>query len=490
MNFIGRDRDRQILREALDSAEPELVAITGRRRVGKTFLVTEETRDCLTFSMTGVKGASLREQLVNFSNGVQALVEPVQSTDASPANHPTAPAAAKDWQSAFQKLTTLLQAKVANDERVVLFFDELPWLASPRSRFMPAFDFFWNDWASKHANVKVIICGSAASWMIERVIRNKGGLYNRVTRRIQIEAFTLAETKAFLESRGVTLSLRQIIEIYMVFGGIPHYLKEVRPGMSAKQNIEASCFQTGGLLQDEYRHLYYSLFEQAERHHKVVEALAGRRRGMTRDQLIKETGLPSGGAFTNVLWELEASGFIGSFTPLSFGRAKKSKPVYVLKDGYTLFYLHWIRSAGPEFDWLQASQGAAWLAWSGLAFETVCFQHMAQIKQALGIRSVSTSSAPWKRTGTKNEPGAEIDLLIDRADDCMNVCEMKFGQGEHVIDAAGARNLRNKSEVLRRVSKTRKALFVTMITVDGLFENQWSGEVVSNEVTAADLFAD
>ena len=309
--LIGRIRERAVLEEALGSPDPELVAVYGRRRVGKTFLVRETLGSALLFELTGVHGAPRAEQLRNFATAMEAATGRKDKESIA------------DWLQAFQQLQTALAPRLKRGPKRVIFFDELPWLASRKSGFLRAFEHFWNSWGSRQTRLVVVICGSAASWMIERILRAKGGLHNRVTRRLRLLPFTLAETRALLESRNVRLEPYQLVELYMTMGGIPHYLKEVRRGRSAAENIERICFDRDGLLHDEFNNLYPSLFERPERHESIVRVLASSPRGLNRTDLLERAELSSGGRTSGVLSELEASGFITRTS--AFGRPVKGR---------------------------------------------------------------------------------------------------------------------------------------------------------------------
>jgi hypothetical protein len=374
------------------------------------------------------------------------------------------------------------------DRKWVVFFDELPWLASPRSRFLAALDHFWNSWASRQRHLIVVICGSAASWMIHKVIQHRGGLHNRVTERIRLEPFTLGEAFQYLRSRGVNLGRRQTLELYLALGGIAHYLKQVEPGRSAAQSIDDVCFSPTGVLTDEFGRLYASLFEHADRHVRVIRALNEKRRGLTRSELLRVGGVPTGGGATALLDELVESGFV--LRTLPFAKAAKDA-LYRLSDEYSMFYLTWIerhRSSGPDI-WLKKQAGPAWRAWSACAFESVCLKHVRQLKQALGIAGVETTESAWSyRRKDDSLAGAQIDLLLDRRDNCINLCEMKFSQGEFVIDRRYAEELRRNREVFREVTKTRKTLFVTMVTAFGVRDNEYRRELVDHCIQMEGLF--
>ena len=474
--LIGRNPEQAVLRRALESPEAELVAVYGRRRVGKTFLVREFFRDHLCFELTGVRDAALREQLQNIAT---ALGQSLQVG--------FRPAAPSSWQDAFEQLIRFLSGLEANRKWVV-FFDELPWLASHRSRFLAALDHFWNSWASRQRHLIVVICGSAASWMIHKIIQDRGGLHNRVTKRIRLDPFTLGETFQYLQSRGVNLGHRQTLELYLAVGGIAHYLKQVEPGRSAAQIIDDLCFSRTGALADEFSQLYASLFEHSQQHVKIIRALNQNRRGLTRNELLRAGGVRTGGGATAVVDELVESGFV--LKTLPFGKAKNDS-LYRLSDEYSMFYLTWMerhRSSGPDV-WLKRQASPAWKAWSGCAFEGVCLKHARQLKQALGISGVETTESAWShRPADDSQPGAQIDLLIDRRDDCINLCEMKFSQGEFVIDRRYAEELRKKRQVFRDVTKTRKTLFITMVTAFGVRDNEYRRELVDHSIEMHALF--
>jgi hypothetical protein len=474
--LIGRQAERAELRHALQSGRPQLIALYGRRRVGKTYLIRTFFEQQLCFELTGVRGASLSQQLANFARALERATQyPLK--------------APRDWAEAFQELIRYLPEPLRHGPKVV-FFDELPWLAARRSGFLPAFEHFWNSWGSRQNNLLVVICGSAASWMIAKVLHQKGGLHNRVTLSTPLHPFTLHETEAFLQARGMQLDRKQIIELAMALGGIPYYLDYVRKGRSAAQNIEALFFAPNAPLHDEFAKLFAALFEHHERHVKVIRALARKQSGLSRQELAAATGLTTGGNMSIILSELETSGFICSMTP--FGRAARDK-VHRLVDELTLFHLRWMDGKRQHSDgagrWMRIHATPAWHAWSGYAFENLCFQHIAQLKQALGISGVQTETSSWRhQPSTADETGAQIDLVIDRRDGVINLCEMKFSNGEFVIDKKYAGELRTKLDTFRRVTRTRKSLFLTMVTTHGVKPNDYQMELVQNSVTADALF--
>jgi len=376
--------------------------------------------------------------------------------------------------------------KIQTKEKMVVFLDELPWLATPNSGFLRALGFFWNSWAVKQ-NIVVVICGSAASWMIRRVVNHKGGLHNRITQRIFLQPFTLLETQEYLKSKRVNFTLQQLVELYMAIGGIPHYLKEVEAGLGVVQNIDKLCFSVNGVLRDEFLRLYPSLFENSERHEAIVRALGKTHQGMDRTNLIKKIALSDGGNITQILEELEQSGFISSFFP--FGKKKKGK-LYRLSDEYSLFYLKFIEGKKKEGEgtWQHYSQTQAYKTWSGYAFENVCMKHIPQIKKALGISGVYAETSSFYKKGTKEEKGTQIDLLLDRNDKVINVFEIKFYNSEIIITEAYAKLLREKLRIFQETTNTRKYLMLSMISAFGIKQNMHSLGFVEQSLLVEDLF--
>lgn len=471
--FIGRKEEQAILKEALNSKEAEMIAVIGRRRVGKTFLIKTIYQKEIVFDITGIQNGELQNQLEAFRD---RLIEYSKSQLSIPKP--------KDWFEAFKLLKEYLQT-LSKDKKHVIFFDELPWLATHKSKFLQAFGYFWNSWAWQQ-NLVVVICGSAASWMIQKIVNNTGGLYNRITRRIYLQPFTLSETEEFLKDKHLKFTRYQIIQLYMTLGGVPHYLKEVKRGKSAIQNINDICFSRNGLLRDEFLRLYPSLFPNADKHFKVIRALAEKRDGLTRQEIIKHTQLKDGGGLTTVLDELSHSGFI---TPYRAFQKKKGN-IYRLTDEYSLFYLKFIENKELEGEdiWQHLSQTQTYKTWAGYAFENICLKHIPQIKKALGISGIYSLSSSFYRKGTATQKGVQIDLLIDRKDHVINLFEIKFYNKEFTINKDYAEILRQKMWRFEEITKTKKQLTWVFISTYGLKQNEHSLEMINKSLTIDDLF--
>jgi len=472
--LIGRDVEKKLLQNALDSGSPELIALFGRRRVGKTFLIRRYLEKHLVLDFAGTLDAKLADQLENFKKalGKAAGNEKLYQTQSN-------------WPDAFDQLVHCLTPKLATGKAVV-FLDEFPWLNTHKSGFLTAFDHWWNSWGNTQNNLVVVICGSAASWMIKNIVNNKGGLHNRITRKIRLLPFTLEETEKYLQARKVNLDRYQILQLYMVMGGIPHYLKEILKGESSAQAIDRICFTKDGLLETEFKNLYHSLFDNATKHLAIVQVLASNNSGLTRSEIIEKAGLSSGGTITDLMDELIESGFVMAWQPYE----KKSRDtIYKLSDEFTHFYFKFMERnrSGGKGTWQSFSTGQSWRSWSGVAFERAALKHINQLKKAIGIAAVYTEEATWRYQPATGK-GAQIDLLIDRRDFVINICEMKYSESEFVIDKSYAADLEKKRKVFKQESGTRKSLFLTMITTFGIKDNTYATQLIQNSITMDALF--
>lgn len=460
-----------MLNEYLNSEKPEFLAVYGRRRVGKTFLIKEFFNNDLVFYHTGLANSDTEMQLRNFHATIQK-----QGNAPYPLTN--------NWFEAFEQLIYLLEHSKKKGKKVV-FLDELPWMDTHKSGFITALEHFWNGWASSRPDILLIVCGSATSWMTNKLIKNRGGLHNRITRQMHIRPFTLKECEDFFAINNMVLSRYQIIESYMILGGIPYYLSLMQKKLSLAQNIDALCFAKDAVLKNEFSNLYASLFKHSENHIKIVTALGSKNKGLNREELIRITKLSDGGGFSKTLEELEQCGFIQRYH--TFGKTQK-KVLYQLIDAYSLFYLNFVRH-NPYHDehfWSNSIDSAKHRAWTGYAFEQVCFWHIDQIKKALGISGVLTQISSWR--SHKSDVNAQIDLLIDRNDHVINLCEIKYANGEFTIDKKTEENIRNKKNVFIQETKTRKAVHLTMITTYGIKTNIYS-DMIQSAITAEDLFS-
>lgn len=484
--IVGRRAEREVLSEAARTDQAALVAIYGRRRVGKTHLVRAHLEPLAGtyFEAIGQHAAPRSVQLANFREQLER----------------TFGRRLPELRSWREALTVLGDAVVEVAERaprkpVVLFFDELPWMATHRSGLLPAIDYLWNARLSRLPNLTWVLCGSAASFMLDRLINARGGLHNRITHRLRLEPFRLGEVRELLKSRGVRRGISHTLELYMAFGGVPYYLHLVRSGTSAQQAIGELCFTRAGQLRDEFGRLFSSLFEESGEHERLVRAAAKQRRGLGRDELLASASLSSGGRSSRRLDELEAAGFLARYVP--WGRSRRDS-VYRLVDEYCLFYLHWIESApasvlpdrGAQY-WLAKMATPAFRAWSGYAFEGICLKHAAEIQAALGIDSMANEVGTWSyrpSRGVRDAMGAQVDLLFDRPDGVVNLCELKYAADDFVLTKAYAKELVTKAEVFKERTKTKKDVVITLVTTHGLKPGLWNDEVVDSVVTVQDLF--
>lgn len=469
--IIGRKEEQRILLSAAQSEYSEFIAVYGRRRIGKTYLIRETFGYKFTFQHTGLAKGSIKEQLFSFA---------ISLRDAGYDDCPTP----KSWLEAFSLLSHYL--KNSSDEKKIIFLDELPWMDTPRSNFISALEHFWNAWASARKDIVLIICGSATSWIINKVINDHGGLHNRVTQQIALQPFTLNECEQFITSKGMEMSRYQIAECYMILGGVPFYWSLLERGLSLAQNIDRIFFAKNGKLTNEFNLLYASLFKSPEQYIAVVTALGRKKAGMTREEILEAANKESNGALSKVLDELEYCGFIRKYN--DYGK-KTKQAIYQLIDNYTLFYFKFIlqNENNDEHFWSASIDSAMHRAWSGLAFERLCLAHIQQIKAGLGIAGVLSNVYAWRKEADENGKGTQIDLLIDRNDQVINICEMKYSLSEYVIDAEYERNLRNKKNAFINATNTHKAIHLTMVTTYGVRKNTHYG-IVQNEILLDDLF--
>lgn len=463
--MIGRTKERNMLLEAFASQYSELVAVYGRRRVGKTFLVRETFNNGFVFQHTGIKSGNGSVQLARFR---QSLVEQ---------GHSSCPEL-KNWFEAFDNLKVVINMSAA--ERKVVFIDEIPWMGRSDTYFIAALENFWNGWVSARKDILLIVCGSATSWVLDKIVHNRDGLHNRVTYRIRLAPFTLKECEEYAQSRGLEYTRDQLAECYMILGGIPLYWRYLERGKSVAQNVDELFFSGSDKLENEFDELYASLFEHPEPYLAIVAALAKKKCGMTRSEVSDMSGVNESGALSRYLKILEQCGFIRQFTEIG----KKTKgAVYQLIDNFTLFYFRFMesRNSNDEHFWAAMADSRTHSTWAGLAFERLCLQHIDGIKRALGISGVLTNVHSWR-----NE-NAQIDLLIDRRDGIINICEMKYWAGPYTMTAEDDAALANKREEFKATVKTQKAVHLTMVTSFGVKHNAYANKVQSF-VTLDDLF--
>ena len=468
--MIGREQETRLLKEYLNSNRSEFIAIYGRRRVGKTFFIRQIVGDKACFALTGMENASMKDQLTNFFFTLRRVFPEA-----------TQP---KSWIEAFDELETYLEHRPKGKKIIVI--DELPWLDTVRSKFISALELFWNAWASARNDIKLIVCGSATSWMIDKIINNRGGLHNRRTHQIYIAPFTLNESQRYFKAYGFGYRQKEIAECQMVMGGVAYYYSLMRPEESVAQNIDRLFFADNGELQNEFNNLYRSLFKKAGDHIAIVTAMATKAKGLTRKELLEATKLNNNKKFTKTMEELEKCGFIRTYIP--FGKTKRDT-LFQLTDAFTLFHFHFTNANKyhDESFWTHSLNSPRYRAWSGYAFEILCLNHITQIKKALGISGIQSRACCWVgKTNSKNK-GAQIDLVIDRADQTVNICEMKFSRSAYEITKSDDANFENKLNIFLEQTHTTKSLMMTMITSFGIKPNKYSGNI-QNQVIMENLF--
>jgi uncharacterized protein len=483
---IGRKLEQSVLELVYSSKKPEFLAIYGRRRVGKTFLIRSffKKKTCLFFNSTGIHKQPMALQIQQFTKEIGRVF--YQGTELKEK---------KNWFETFELLLEAIQKQTPHEKKIVLFFDEFPWMATHKSHLLQALEFYWNRHLSQDHRIKLIICGSSASWIIRNIVNNKGGLHNRLTRTIHLEPLSLKETKDFLNYLNIKLNLKHISQIYMVTGGVPYYLSYINKAGSSAQIIENMVFVKDSFFIKEFENLYSSLFDDAETYIELIRIIAHARYGLSQEEIFQASeGTTKGGSAVDKLRDLENAGFILSFKPYQH---QKKGIYYRVIDEYTLFYFKWIEpikqtllTKGIRVGYWQSVQNSpSWHAWAGYSFESVCYKHLSQISESLALSPASIPSA-WRYSPTKGsrEQGAQIDLLFDRNDDAITICEIKYSAQPFGIDKSYAEKLKQKIEVFRKITRTNKQIFLAMITSNGLKNSIYSEELVTGQVTLDDLF--
>ncbi|MCF0207514.1 MAG: ATP-binding protein [Bacteroidales bacterium] len=472
--FVGRNKEIKELDSIMSSNKSEFVIIYGRRRVGKTFLIQNYFDKKFTFSFVGWRNQSTKTQLERFSKAISQY---------SNSRKPKQP---DSWTEAFDLLEEYIESIKTSDKKVI-FFDEMPWIDTKQSEFVEALEYFWNSWASLRDDIVFIACGSATSWMVDKLVDNQGGLHNRITRRIYLRPFNLNETKQYLENKDIDWDYYQTIQLYMIVGGVPFYLSLLDNRLSLAQNIDNLFFKPGAVLQDEFEELYNALFSKADSYILVVKALADKREGLLRSEIEQRTKI-SGGTLTKILKNLERCDFVETFSQF---KCKSKYTLYRLKDFFTLFYYKFINgnNTKDECFWQHASLTHSVESWEGFSFELVCYVHLLQLKKALGISGIATETSSWRYIAGPNDStkGAQVDLIISRADKVIHLLEIKFASSKYSITKEYYERIKARKELFAQANNISVGLADTFVTPFGLSDGKYK-PLIHSEITAEDLF--
>ena len=465
---VGRTREQQVLTDTLSSHRSELIAVYGRRRIGKTYLIRKFFDTKIIFSFTGLSTGNRAAQIKNFMIKLNELTDEFKN-EKQP----------NDWLDAFRLLRLHLNGIRKSKNKKVLFIDEFPWIDTHKSGFLPAFENFWNDYCTTRNDLIVVVCGSAASYMVKKVIKNSKGLSKRITQTIKLQPFNLQETRSFFKYKGIKMEEYEIVKIYMTLGGVAEYLEHVKKGDSAVLTINQLCFTEEAYLEDEYDEVFKSLFDENSFHQKIMNALAkSKKEGCSRDEILKELNISSGGKFSKSLEELKLSGFILKYDAHKNG---SKTTLYRIYDEFCLFYLQFMKPFKGS-KWTHLFQKQEYKSWCGYAFETICLKHVEEIKKALKCNQISSKNYSW------SNPKAQVDLVIDRTDDVVNLCEIKFHNDEFSIDAEYLKKLRKKENEFRAATKSKKGIYTVLISTWGVKQNQYSQAIVTNDIKMNCLF--
>ncbi len=470
--ITGREKEVQLLEKTIKDDSSHFVAVYGRRRIGKTYLIRQTFKSRFTFQHSGLYNRPLKDQLFEFNASIKDAGGKAEKLP-------------KNWLEAFESLKDLI--RMSTEKKKVIFIDELSWMDTPKSDLIPALEHFWNGWASARDDIILIVCASATSWMLNNVVHGKGGLYNRLTEQIKLEPFSLSECKDFVEKNGLAFKELQILQFYMIFGGVPYYWTFLEKGLSLSQNVDNILFSKNAPLKDEFDYLYAAIFKNPAVYIKIIETLGKKKVGMTREEIISESGILNSGDLTKKLEELESCGFIRKY--YSFGMKKKNA-LYQLVDFFTLYYYRFLsQKPTDEHFWTNQLNTPTRNTWEGLAFERVCLMHVDEIKNKLGISGIYTDVNSWycKPDSKKGILGSQIDLLIVRKDQVINLCEMKYTTTEYSITEKNEQDINKKIHDLITVTGTKYAVYPTLVSPIGIVENSHS-EIIQSVITLDDLF--
>jgi uncharacterized protein len=480
--LIGRKKEQTELEEIFSSKKPEFVLIYGRRRIGKTFLIKKFflKKSCVFFNVTGIKDGALSEQLIEFSKSIGECFY-----------HGATIAAPDSWMKAFDELNKAISSHSKN-KKIILFMDEFPWMATKKSRLIQALEYYWNQYWSDNGNLKLIICGSSAAWIVKKILYQKGGLHNRVTRQIILKPFDLIETRQFLKENNIELTPASVLQLYLVFGGVPFYLEQLKRNQSVAANINNLCFKESSILFNEFDKLFQSLFDNYNDYLSLVKIIGQAPYGISRTE-VELRSKTFGGRLTERLKDLETAGFIKSFSPIFH---KKYGTYYRIFDEFCYFYLKWIEpeqstllTLVPDHNyWSQILKSPSYRSWSGYAFEMLCYKHISVIKRELNILDDARVGV-WRYDSRKNadEKGAQIDLLFDQSDSVI-LCEIKYTEKPFSIDKDYAENLCRKIEIFKKITKTRKQIFLALISSSEVKVNQYFKNLISSRVVVIEDF--
>ena len=469
--LIGRKLEQAKLQACMESERSEFVVVYGRRRIGKTFLVRRFFKDNYAFSFVGKHEMRREQQLAEFAKELMCY------------SHSAFVPQLKNWTEAFDALQRLLETYNIPGKKVV-FFDEMPWMDTPKSDFVSALENFWNGWANMRDDIVLVACGSATSWMVDKLLHNQGGLFNRITQKLYLRPFKLSEMEQYLDEKHFGWNRYQIAQCYMILGGIPFYLTLLNPKLSLLSNIDELFFADAhAMLRTEYNELYSTLFKRPDNYLAVIRMLTERKEGFTRKEISEKTKL-GGAALSKILSDLEQCDFIFSYA--RYGNAKNNA-IYRIKDFYTLFYYKYVNGIDTKdsLRWTHLSSTPQVSSWQGFSFELLCLLHLDEIKKALGIDRILNDASAWR--SRQPEQNTQIDLVIERADHNINLCEMKFSSGMYAIDKGYEQKLRERMSIFLAETMTRCSTRITMVTTYGVLQNKHSG-IVNDEVLLDDLF--
>jgi AAA+ ATPase superfamily predicted ATPase len=430
MDFIGRNSELARLDRFLRSPQPRIAVIYGRRRIGKSMLIQQALQGTSPLFFEALEERSTRDQLNHFMFQLQHLT-------GHQAGRP------RRWTEALLQLNQVLEVRPRP-----LVFDEFQWMANYRHELVSELKYVWDHFLSKRSGQKLILCGSIASFMVEKVLKSSA-LYGRIETELEVPAFKLIETQRMLPGKGFD----EIVQAHLLTGGVPKYLELMRDYPSVQLALQDLAFKPDGYFTTEYQRIFASHFGRNPDFEAIIRALAARPLGLMREELAQTAKITPGGRLSEHLRDLESAGFMSAETP--FHRGLESRQIkYFLCDAYLRFYFAFIR---PNLKKIRAGQGAnilaglfgnsAMQAWMGRSFEYLCLQHALEISRIVGFSAVDFKMGPYFSPARRGTPGVQVDLVFDRADNVLTVCEMKHSSKPVGIEVIAS--MKRKIEILQ-----------------------------------------
>ena len=410
--FVGRKKELSLLEESYLSSKSEIFTVYGRRRIGKSTLIEIFARQKPNFfSFEGIEGQNSSFQIKHFTEMLKKqLQDPLLSSIQF-----------QSWDAVFTYVSERLMTKTRPNEKIIFFLDEIQWMAAGRSSFISLLKYYWDNYWKK-SNVLMILCGSIASFMVNKVVHSKA-LYGRIDHEILLKGLHPFEAKAFFADKHK--STEEILKYYLILGTIPKYLEYINPSRSFQWNMNKLFFSSHGSMINEIKKIFYSQFKESTIYFDIVKLLKSG--PLALSEICTRLKIKSGGGLKRYLTNLENAEIIRSHVP--FNRKANSRlKKYVLSDEYLNFYFKYLE---PNLRIIEESESEklfetltknSFDVWLGFAFEKFCIKHNSWLADLMGFKDDVLIASPYFE---RKDQRFQIDLVYLRADKVITICEIK-----------------------------------------------------------------